>query len=290
MEKIFALLNQTETDGVALEPSGLLNLMKVILILSLLAPNLLLGQGTPDTGNSKLWEMRKKVQQRSAQRASSHVQQMNQALQSSDTEGAESALKAAIAQGTLTQTQINDARGRIDSMVSQQRQAMVKAQKAEAEQAERMKAQSTASSNSAGAGGTAQQAAAGKSVSLKFIGSAMQSIRVFNVDAGGREARWPADGSPANCSLAHASEARDETADWFTVNLINESKGLAGTYGYEVTFVQILDRRLLTVNETGHRKTFKGTFKIPSGSTMGSLRFEKFQWGDTNVNLRTTFD
>jgi|GEM_PF-2699631 len=99
--------------------------MKIILILSLLAPNLLLGQGTPDTGNSKLWEMRKKVQQRSAQRTGSYVEQMNRSLQSGDAEGAETALKAAIAQGTLTQTQINDARGRIDSMVSQQRQAMV---------------------------------------------------------------------------------------------------------------------------------------------------------------------
>ncbi len=129
--------------------------MKTILILSLLAPNLLLGQGTPDTGNSKLWEMRKKMQQRSAQRTGSYVEQMNQALQSGDAEGAESALKAAIAQGTLTQSQINDARGRIDSMVSQQRQAMVAEARAKQEaearaaEAERMAVADSATSRMA---------------------------------------------------------------------------------------------------------------------------------------------
>lgn len=43
--------------------------MKSIIIAALvLGPALLGAQGVPDTGSSKLWQMRKKVQQRSAQR------------------------------------------------------------------------------------------------------------------------------------------------------------------------------------------------------------------------------
>lgn len=86
-------------------------------------PLIILAQGTPDTGNSKLWEMRKKVQQRSTQRAGSYLEQMNQSLDSGDPAAAETALKSAIAQGAMTQSQIDDARAKIDSLVSRQRMA-----------------------------------------------------------------------------------------------------------------------------------------------------------------------
>lgn len=263
--------------------------MKVILILSLLAPNLLLGQGTPDTGNPKLWEMRKKMQQRSAQRTGSYVEQMNQALQSGDAEGAESALKAAIAQGTLTQTQINDARGRIDSMVSLQRQAMVAEARAkqEAEAAASQRMTPPASTNSPSISAPTRE---GRSVMLNFIGSGIQSIRVFNVNSSGQEVRYPVEGSPANCSLAKDSESRDQTTPYFSVNVMNDGKGLAGTYGYEATFAQITERNLISPNQVGARKGFKGVFRIPAGATMGRLTFEKFNWIDDHADLRSVFD
>ncbi len=90
-----------------------------------LFPLILHAQGTPDTGNSKLWEMRKKVQQRSTQRAGSYLEEMNRSLATGDSSGAETALKSAIAQGSMTQAQIDDARGQIDSLVSRQQQTMV---------------------------------------------------------------------------------------------------------------------------------------------------------------------
>lgn len=100
--------------------------MKLLILTAIvIVPTLLVAQGIPDTGNSKLWEMRKKMQQRSTQRVGSYLEQMNQSLASGDASGAESALKAAIAQGTMTQPQIDESRGRMDAMVSQQRQAMV---------------------------------------------------------------------------------------------------------------------------------------------------------------------
>jgi hypothetical protein len=103
------------------------------LAIIVLLPTIGAAQGTPDTGNSKLWEMRKKVQQRNAQRAGSYLEQMNQSLTDGDSAGAESALKSAIAQGTLTQPQIDDARGRIAALVSRQQQEMVAAARAKAE-------------------------------------------------------------------------------------------------------------------------------------------------------------
>ncbi len=114
--------------------------MKTILALALLAPALLPAQGIPDTGNSKLWQMRKKVQRRSAQRAGSYLDQMNQALDTGDAADAESALKAAIAQGTLTQPQIDDARGRIAALVSRQQQEMVAEARAKTEAESRLAA------------------------------------------------------------------------------------------------------------------------------------------------------
>lgn len=101
------------------------------LALICLFPAILHAQGAPESGNSRLWEMRKKAQQRSAQRAGSYVEQMNQSLASGDSRGAEDALKSAIAQGALTQAQIVEARGRIDSLVSKQQMAAVAAARAE---------------------------------------------------------------------------------------------------------------------------------------------------------------
>lgn len=58
------------------------------LAIIVLLPTIGIAQGTPDTGNSKLWEMRKKVQQRNAQRAGSYLEQMNQSLTDGDSAGA----------------------------------------------------------------------------------------------------------------------------------------------------------------------------------------------------------
>ncbi len=58
--------------------------MKALLVACIFLPALLLAQGTPTTGNSKLWEMRKKMQQRSAQRTGSYVEQMDRSLASGD--------------------------------------------------------------------------------------------------------------------------------------------------------------------------------------------------------------
>lgn len=56
-----------------------------------------------------------------------------------------------------------------------------------------------------------------------------------------------------------------------------------------MTFIQVTNRRLIEDNEVGHRQTFKGTFAIPAGTTDGTVYFEKFNWGDTSVETRTSF-
>lgn len=259
------------------------------LAIIVLLPTIGIAQGTPDTGNSKLWEMRKKVQQRNAQRAGSYLEQMNQSLTDGDSAGAESALKSAIAQGTLTQPQIDDARGRIEAVVSAQQQAMVAAARAkEATEARMTQSQnrSVPTAPASNGGGGAQVA---RSLSITFRGNGMQSIRVFNLNEGGGEARSSTARSPAGCSFASASEARDDWASYYTLNLMNEGKGFAGTYGYEVTFIEVLDRNLITPNKVGHRQTFKGTFQIPAGKTHGSVVFEKFRWGDSKIEVSPYF-
>lgn len=122
-----------------------------------------------------------------------------------------------------------------------------------------------------------EEEAHGSALPLNHLrGNGMQSIRVFNLNEGGGEARSSTARSPAGCSFASASEARDDWASYYTLNLMNEGKGFAGTYGYEVTFIEVLDRNLITPNKVGHRQTFKGTFQIPAGKTHGSVVFEKF--------------
>jgi len=115
------------------------------------------------TAQSSMMDLRKKMQKRHAGQARSHLEQMETALNSGDAEGADKALAAAIAQGTLTQTQIDEARGRIQSAESQQRAAVVAAaQEKEAEQrrmaeqqaaAERQRQMASANSNAQSAGG-----------------------------------------------------------------------------------------------------------------------------------------
>ncbi len=123
--------------------------------------------------------MRKKVQQRAGQRAGTFLEQMNAALREGDPDGAEAALKAAVAQGKMTQGEIDEARSRIDGMVSQQRQAMVGA--ARAKHAAEQASSATASTSSAVRASPNNPATSGKSVHLKFDGAGMNAIRVFNV-------------------------------------------------------------------------------------------------------------
>lgn len=240
-----------------------------------------------DDQSSRLWDMRKKVQQRAGQRAGTFLEQMNTALREGDPGGAEAALKAAIAQGKMTQGEIDGARARIDGMVSQQRQAMAAAAQAkhEAEQA----SSATASTSSAVSASPGNPATSGKSVHLKFDGAGMNAIRVFNVSSSGTPSDRRTDGSPGDCREAKAWEAKDDWTSYLTVFVRDDGKGTAGTYGYEVTFIEVLDRRLLSPNKVGHRQTFKGTFTIPAGKTDGTVYFEKFRWGDTKIEIRTSF-
>ncbi len=97
------------------------------------------------------------------------------------------------------------------------------------------------------------------------------------------------DESPGDCSKAKAWEAKDDGTSYLTVFVGDDGKGTAGTYGYEVTFIEVLDRRLLSPNKVGRRQTFKGTFTIPSGKTDGTVYFEKFRWGDSRVEIRSSF-
>lgn len=258
----------------------------VLAIIVAILPSLILAQGTPSSGNSKLWQMRKKVQQRSAQRTGTYLEQMEQALQSRDAATAESALKAAIAQGTLTQTQITDARGRIGALVTQQQQAMV----AEARAKEEAEARRQASS--AVAAGAAQMAAANapkgaKSCSIEFKGGSLNAVRLFNVDAGGRETLLPSAASPGNCHYAKHSEARDHNTSRFAVDVIAGDQGLGGTYGYELTFLEVLEIPIFSARKLGHRQTFTGTFQIPAGAAMGTLNIKSFKWGAANMEFET---
>ena len=103
------------------------------LIPTLLATIGLCTQAADQTSTSKLMEMRKKVQKLHASDARGYLQQMETALNAGDFAGADTALNGAIAQGTLTQTQIDEARGRVQTAEFQQRATMVAAAK-EAEQ------------------------------------------------------------------------------------------------------------------------------------------------------------
>ena len=75
--------------------------------------------------SDRLWAMRKKVQQRGKQRTGTYLEQLQGCLSDGDLEGAEAALKSAIAQGTLSQSQIDEAKGRIASAYSSQQAKLV---------------------------------------------------------------------------------------------------------------------------------------------------------------------
>lgn len=243
-------------------------------------------QGIPDTGNSKLWEMRKKMQQRSTQRAGTYLEQMEQALQSGDTATAESALKAAIAQGTLTQTQITDARDRIGAMVTQQQQAMV-AEALAKEEAEMRRQASSAVSAGAAQMGAANTPKGAKNCSIEFKGGSLNAVRLFNVDAAGRETRLPSAASPGDCHFAKESMARDTNTSRLMVNVFTGDQGLGGTYGYELTFLEVLETPVFGARKLGHRQTFTGTFQIPAGAAMGTLNIKSFKWGAANMEFET---
>ena len=85
-----------------------------------------------EDSSARLKEIRRKLQKANGGRAGGYLEQMNEALASGDTAAAGKALAAAIAQGTLTQTQIEEARGLIQAKESQQ-QALVAAARSKQE-------------------------------------------------------------------------------------------------------------------------------------------------------------
>ena len=100
--------------------------------------------------SDRLWAMRKKVQQRGKQRTGTYLEQLQGCLSDGDLEGAEVALKSAIAQGTLSQSQIDEAKGRITSAYSNQQAKLVAEARAkeEASRAEAARAAEVAQAES----------------------------------------------------------------------------------------------------------------------------------------------
>jgi multidrug efflux pump subunit AcrA (membrane-fusion protein) len=194
------------------------------LVFVCLFPVILHAQGTPDTGNSKLWEMRKKVQQRGTQRAGSYLEQMNESLASGDSAGAEEALKSAIAQGSMTQAQIDESRGQIDGLVSRQQQAMVAEARAAREEEARQAEARQAEAMQLAADQAAQERAA---QTTETSGTSGRSSMSFGATFGGDSAT----SEPANTETEldrFRSHWRGRTA-LFTVTHDNGGTGLDGT-------------------------------------------------------------
>lgn len=220
---------------------------------------LLLAASSAALAESSIMALRKKLQGLKEASAKSCTQEMNAALQRGDVEKADKALKAAIAQGTLTQAQIDEARGRVAAVVSQQLSAMVAAARAK-EEASRQSASSGSLTTSEG---QSSGAASARMCQIKVEGGEwFSSVRLFNVDASGNEV-GQSDASPGRCTDAHKSAGENDWTNHHTVIISAGDKGLAGTYGYEIKYVEVTSRGLSN-NETGRRKTFRGTFTIPA--------------------------
>lgn len=123
----------------------------------------------------------------------------------------------------------------------------------------------------------------GNLVHLKFEGSSMNSVRVFNL--------LGSNDSPGNCNRGgRASEPHNDTTSWLLVYIADDGKGIAGTYGYEVKFNEVLDRTFpLGTPKVGRTRTLKGTITIPPGKTNGVIRFEPVYWRGGDVKARVTF-
>lgn len=243
---------------------------------------LLLGLVSVASGQSSMMELRKKVNGRKTAATRSYLQQVDDALSQGDTEAADKALKAAIAQGTLSQAAINDARGRISAVDSQQRAGMVAAARAKEEAARQSQPSGTASTEPTRSNGTASA----RMCQIKVEGGEwFNAVRFFNVDASGNETSSQSDASPGNCTDARKSAGENDWTNDHTVIISDGDKGLAGTYGYELKYVEVTSRGLIN-NQTGRRKTYKGTFTVPTGSSYGTLTADRAGWDSTTLTLR----
>ncbi len=219
--------------------------------------------------------MRKKLQQRGSQRAGSYLEQLDAALAGRDLAGAESALKAAIAQGTLTQAQIDEARGRVQAAAAREQAALVADARAKAEAAEQEATQTAAATPASRPASGSSGGSDPRSFTVHFSNAGLQSVRVFNADTSGREARYPGSGSPGNCAQASRSTAKDNYYSTMDVNVFAEGGKTAGTYGYEVKILEVTDNHLFRANDVIRYAPVTGTFAIPPGKEAVYLTWDK---------------
>ena len=194
--------------------------------------------------SDRLWAMRKKVQQRGKQRTGTYLEQLQGCLSDGDLEGAEAALKSAIAQGTLSQSQIDEAKGRIASGYSSQQAKLVAEARAkeEAGRAEAARAAEVAQAESQ------QQRMARNDVPSR---SGSDSARTSNPDAGKSakttteeerfRAKWR--NQTANFTVTSSS------ASWPSNSLIvqDSNTGLKFKVGYDIG----IDKDIFDSNATG---------------------------------------
>lgn len=236
---------------------------------------------------SSMMELRKKMQSRHAAAAKGYQQQMEEALQRGDLEGADKALKAAIAQGTMTQTQIDEARSRIQAVESSQRAEMVAATR---NQEQATQARETAT-NASSASSSASAAPGVGMTHLKFEGNGIHSVRLFNVTASGAESTRKTEVSPGDCTRGgKAAEANNDTTIWLMVYVADDGKGVAGTYGYEMKFHEVVNRSFpMATPKIGRTRTFKGTITIPPGKSDGVISVDRFNWNGGEPDIRVRF-
>ncbi len=188
-----------------------------------------------DDQSSRLWAMRKKVQQRSTQRTGSYLEQLNAALAEGDRDGAESALKAAIAQGTLTQAQIVDVRSRIDAQHSQQQAALLAA--AQTRETAARQAAAAARTPSEGTA-PAMPAVASASSAPPDAGGKTTELQRFATRFAGRDSRFTCtkDRSGGNktgmtsftITLKDQNSGKEWAVEYGVAQLLNRNQGNTG--------------------------------------------------------------
>jgi hypothetical protein len=231
-----------------------------------------------DDSSAGLKAMLKKVRERGRQRTGTYLEQMNGALAEADVSGAEAALKAAISQGSLTQKQIDEARGRIDGELSRQQAAQVAQAKAKAEAQQRAAAdrEMAAAGNTPGKGAAGAGAAEPKFVQIEFQKSHFQSVRVFNVNGSGGRERFPTELSPGSCQFASKEVAEDDARWGMEVQVFPENGRVAGTYGFQVVMQEVTNYKAFSRSSTTTPERVSGTFTIPPGADAVYLSWDHY--------------
>ena len=210
------------------------------------------GAPAGDNQSSRLWEMRRKVQQRAAQRAGTFLEQMNAALSEGDLDGAESALKAAVAQGKMTQEQIDESTGRIQAKQHAKQAAMVA----------RADAQSSAVSSTASSPASSPAASGPDRVTVTFKSAGLLYVtaaELFNVNSGG---------SGAILSKKETRRETDGALSLFQTIGADRAGKIAGTYKFQATWAASSTPDLLPGGRSSvvtERKQLEGTFEVPAG-------------------------